>query len=170
MIRRKSEAGLIDLALSGLRFEEIDQLTAYQDVPAADPDAVLTIPEHSIVKMGDIYLLGDHRLACGDSTDPATVAALLGADRPHLMVTDPPYGVDYDPSWRNGALFLNDGARGAGRAVGTVANDTRADWSAAWRLFPGNVAYVWLASTAISTVQASLEASGFVTRYLDNLE
>ena len=50
---------------------------------------------------GDIWCLGPHRIACGDSTDPAAVAALLVSDKPQLMVTDPPYGVNYDPAWRH---------------------------------------------------------------------
>jgi hypothetical protein len=44
--------------------------------------------------------LGSHRVACGDSTNAEAVAALLGDLVPVLMVTDPPYGVDYDPTWR----------------------------------------------------------------------
>jgi hypothetical protein len=53
------------------------------------------------------------------------------------MVTDPPYGVDYDPNWRERAGL------GRQRQTGTVANDQQVDWSAAYRLFPGDVAYVW---------------------------
>ena len=53
------------------------------------------------------------------------------------MVTDPPYGVDYDPAWRNEA-----GASKTKR-TGKVLNDDRADWREAWALFPGDVAYVW---------------------------
>ena len=61
--------------------------------------------------------------------------ALLGQDKPHLMVTDPPYGVDYDPSWRAKAGFNNNTAK-----LGEVLNDDRADWREAWALFPGDVA------------------------------
>jgi hypothetical protein len=54
-----------------------------------------------------------------------------------LMVTDPPYGVDYDPSWRH-AAGVNRSER-----TGRVKNDERADWAEAWALFPGAIAYVW---------------------------
>ena len=65
------------------------------------------------------------------------VAGLLAGVQPHLMVTDPPYGVKYDPAWRNRA-GLGNTAR-----IGKVENDDRADWREAWALFPGDVAYVW---------------------------
>jgi DNA modification methylase len=50
---------------------------------------------------GDLWQLGSHRLICGDSTLADLVGRLLGDVRPLLMVTDPPYGVEYDPSWSN---------------------------------------------------------------------
>jgi hypothetical protein len=87
--------------------------------------------------MAKLRLKSTHRIACGDSTDPETVAALLDNEKPLLMVTDPPYGVEYDPSWRNQA-----GAAKTKR-TGKVLNDDRADWREAWALFPGDVAYVW---------------------------
>jgi DNA modification methylase len=85
------------------------------------------------------------------------------------MVTDPPYGVNYDPGWRNSAARNGATAgrsRGAigGRALGKVQNDDRADWREAWVLFPGDVAYVWHAGLHASDVEASLNASGFFVR------
>ena len=75
------------------------------------------------------------------------------------MVTDPPYGVEYDPAWRKRAgVNLNKGK------LGKVANDNRADWREAWALFPGSVAYVWHAGRYASAVQESLEATGFEVR------
>ena len=72
------------------------------------------------------------------------------------MVTDPPYGVDYDPSWRDEKL----GCFAADR----ILNDDQSDWSAAWSLFPGNVAYVWHAGKKASIVQESLEKVDFQVR------
>jgi DNA modification methylase len=74
------------------------------------------------------------------------------------MVTDPPYGVDYDPDWRNRA-----GASETKR-IGKVMNDDRADWREAWALFPGEVAYVWHGALHATTVAESLTACGFDIR------
>jgi hypothetical protein len=57
----------------------------------------------------DVWLLGRHRLVCGDSTNAEDVERVLAGVRPHLMVTDPPYGVNYDPAWRETA-GLTDGS------------------------------------------------------------
>src|SRR6266481_4297850 len=80
---------------------------------------------------------GGHRLLCGDSTVATDVERVLGVVEPHLMVTDPPYGVRYDPLWRENIVTRF----GDGKAVarGDVQNDDRGDWREAWVLFPGDV-------------------------------
>jgi site-specific DNA-methyltransferase (adenine-specific) len=75
------------------------------------------------------------------------------------MVTDPPYGVNYDPSWRQKA-----GVGSAGAATGKVMNDHKADWRDAWALFPGSVAYVWHAGLQADVVAQSLRACKFAVR------
>jgi len=94
------------------------------------------------VETGQLWVLGEHRLLCGDSTKREDVDQCLGEHHPLLMVTDPPYGVNYDPDWRNKAAAEGKLAYAASR-VGKVKNDDRVDWSAAYRLFPGDVAYTW---------------------------
>lgn len=149
-----SLTGFSDLQLTDL-FSVKTGLVDADEVPALDPTA--------IARVGDVWLLGAHRLACGDSTNPQAVKALLGADKPHLCATDPPYGVEYDADWRNRADRANGKPYGAS-AVGRVTNDERVDWSAAWALFPGTVFYCWHADRHASAVQQSLEQAGFEIR------
>jgi DNA modification methylase len=128
-----------------------------------DPDEVPPLGEETNIKRGDLFALGDHRLMCGDATSPDDVARLLGGDRPALTVTDPPYGVDYDPNWRNEAAEKGL-LRWAPSRTGAVANDGRNDWAEAWLLSPSAIAYCWHAGVHAANVQSSLEAAGFIVR------
>ena len=74
------------------------------------------------------------------------------------MVTDPPYGVNYDPQWRN------DRDLSRSKRTGKVENDGRADWSDAWELFPGSIAYIWHAALHSHTSYESLIRTGFDIR------
>jgi DNA modification methylase len=148
-----------DLDLIGFTEGERAALAAQLVEGLTDPDDVPDLPTEPVAQAGDIWLLGPHRLLCGDSTSTADVERLLAGVKPHLMITDPPYGVNYEPAWRKRAgVNLN------ARKLGKVANDDRADWREAWALFPGSVAYVWHAGRHTSEVQQSLEASGFEMR------
>src|SRR5664280_2699437 len=157
---------LTDLSVLGADLEVLG-FTAEELAKALNPagttgltgeDEVPELPENAITAVGDIWLAGSHRIGCGDSTDAAVVAALLGGLAPELMVTDPPYGVDYDPAWRH-RLGVNRSAR-----RGKVRNDNQADWGAAWGLFPGNIAYVWHGALHATTVAESLVSHGFTVR------
>jgi len=93
-----------------------------------------------------------HRVMCGDSTDAEDVARLLNGLAPRLMVTDPPYGVAYDQTWRSS------------NRTGKVTNDHQYDWEPAYQLSPAKVAYVWHASRYASSVEQGLVAAGFEHR------
>lgn len=127
-----------------------------------DPDVVPAERATGIVA-GDLFELGSHRLLCGDCTVGTDVARLLGDVVPFLMVTDPPYGVDYDPDWRNEAAAKGLIAHAASR-VGLVTNDDRIDWTPAWMLAPSTVCYCWHAGRHASEVQASLESANYEIR------
>jgi DNA modification methylase len=143
--------GFSDAELAALGSNGMDGLT--------DPDAAPEPPALPRSEPGDLWLLGRHRLLCGDSTVANDVSRVLGDVRPHLMVTDPPYGVEYDPAWRTQAGLKHNKQR-----LGKVANDDQADWRQAWTLFPGSVGYIWHAGRHASTVQDSLTAVGFEVR------
>ena len=146
--------GFDDAELETLLAGEVDPETASREGEDDVPEA----PETPISRPGDLWVLGKHRLLCGDATVATDVERVLGDVQPLLMVTDPPYGVEYDPGWRNKA------GAAATRRTGKVLNDDRADWREAWALFPGDVAYVWHGALHATTVADSLEASGFNIR------
>jgi DNA modification methylase len=147
-----------DLGLTGFGADELAAFLNCGTEGLTDPDAVPDVPVDPVTALGDIWVLGRHRIACGSSTDAHTVEAVLAGVKPHLMVTDPPYGVEYDASWRVKAGVNMDAASGK------VLNDDRADWHEAWALFPGDVAYVWHAGIHAGTVAESLLSSEFAIR------
>lgn len=149
-----------DLSLTGFSIEQLEKfLAAPGSEGNTDPDDIPDAPEFPVAEKGDVWVMGRHRLVCGDSTFADDVAKALNGVHPHLMVTDPPYGVNYDPKWRSKAL-----KDGANRAEGAVTNDDRSDWREAWALFPGEVAYVWHAMKTSGVVYESLIASEFDIR------
>ncbi len=152
-------AGLdFDLSLMGFSDDELSGVMADRTSGLTEPDTVPDVPDTPISVLGDVWKLGNHTLVCGDATNADDVANCLNGVTPHLMVTDPPYGVDYDPSWRNAA------GASATKRTGLVLNDDRADWREAWALFPGEVAYVWHGALHAATVAESLIAAGFDIR------
>lgn len=161
--------GDIDLELTGFDQDALDALMP-EVINASEDDFELPgdkeldeLQKKWKTALGQLWTLGPHRILCGDSTKEADVSLVLKGHQPNLMVTDPPYGVEYDPNWRNEAERASGKKVGA-RAVGKVQNDDVADWTPTWRLFPGAVAYVWHAGKFASEVQTSLMAADFDVR------
>ena len=172
--------GVLAAVLEGLQLEGLLESVGFSDDELAElmkdieldgdgttgeieEDEVPEPPDDPITKPGDLWVLGRHRLLCGDSTNVESVSRLLEKAHPFLMVTDPPYGVEYDADWRNEAL-RSDGSPSDGRAIGKVTNDDRVDWTEAYKLFPGHVAYVWHAGRHASDVVLNLNAAEFTMR------
>jgi DNA modification methylase len=86
-----------DLALTGFDQREIDELLNLLDAPGTDEaeDEVPEPPEDPVSKPGDLWVLGDHRLLCGDATVLADVERVLGGQLADMVFCDPPYGVNY---------------------------------------------------------------------------
>jgi DNA modification methylase len=142
-----------DLNLTGFDGRELDELLALPDEEKANEAPPL--PEIAVSCPGDLWILGEHRVLCGDATSPEAVSRLVGDRKPHLMVTDPPYGIELDSEWRDRAGLNGHGAaepsymkdRTTGHKETSISGDTRADWSEAFALVPSlEVAYVWHAS------------------------
>lgn len=88
-----------DLTLIGFSDDELaDLLPDIEELPPkdADADAVPEVPEEPVTKPGDVWLLGKHRVMCGDSTDVLAVEKLMNGSKPDAIFTDPPYGIGID--------------------------------------------------------------------------
>ena len=156
-----------NLDLLGFDDQELARQLADQEAAGlTDEDEIPDVPAAPATRPGDLWLLGprkgrsQHRVLCGDATASGDATRLLGGQPlPLIMVTDPPYGVDLEPEWREEA-GLNPRTRQGGK----VANDDRIDWSEAWALFPGAVAYVWHAGIHAAEVALGLQSCGFQIR------
>jgi DNA modification methylase len=141
--------------LSNINLDRIFALLEEKSDPEIVPLQSLKAP---ITNTGDMWLMGDHRLICGDATKPEVVKILFGDNNPLMMITDPPYGVSYDATWRAEVDNCTN------RKSGKVANDHLCDWSEAYKLFTGNVIYLWHAGVHALTVAQNLIDSGFKIR------
>lgn len=152
-----------DLLEWGFSEQELDiDIQALMGKNEDEESGLLEPTKNPKTKLGDIYQLGNHRLICGDSTLPETVEKLLKGEEPILMVTDPPYGVNYDAAWRKDIK----GKKGTVKAIGKVQNDDQINWALAWYLFKGSVAYVWCASWYLGEVAKDLDNCDFERKNL----
>jgi DNA modification methylase len=143
-----------------LRFDTLVD-PEYKGTSAADPDNVPDIDNSPArTKLGDVYFLGRHKLICGDSADPGVVKRLLGDEVVHSLVTDPPYGIDYDEK-------LSD-MRGARFQREMEGDQVRADfrpWCARWmKNVPwANYAtvYVFMSSQNLHNLRLAFDDAGF---------
>ena len=147
-----------DIELTGFNLDDLGAMLGLEEgAGGSDADDAPEPPDDPITQLGDVWVMGKHRLICGDCTDAETVKRVLDGAAPALMVTDPPYGVNYDPEWRSSLDSID-------RATNATPNDDKADWAKAWALFGGDVGYVWHGGIYRVTVQQSLEACGFDVR------
>jgi DNA modification methylase len=108
------DTGAFDITITGFDEEEIEDLMTQFYVEEEtevkednfDPDKAAEEVQEPITKPGDVWLLGRHRLMCGDSTNIDDVLRLMGGKQADMIFTDPPYNVDYEGS--NGKKIKND--------------------------------------------------------------
>ena len=157
-LQRDIERGLLipEIVFSPEEIQKLVMNSQLTRQELREPPVVSDAPERC--EPGQLWKLGEHRLLCGDATAREDVERLLAGEAPGLMVTDPPYGVQMDPTWRARALDRAD------RRLGGFGKDECSDWTAAWRLFPGDVAYVWHASLQTLAAWSALEATPFEVR------
>jgi DNA modification methylase len=147
------KANGFDLTLTGFSLEELDAMTP-ELVPEADPDDAPDLPVEPKTKPGDVYVLGPHRLVCGDSTSIDNLDRLMRGERADMCWTDPPYNVAYETK------------------AGKIANDDLGDTEfrdflsgafacAFAALKPGGSIYVAHADTEGLNFRAAFTGAGF---------
>jgi len=96
---------------------------------------------------------------CEDSTNIENINKLMNGDKAILCVTDPPYGVNYDPKWRERDLDIKAKGR-------KIIGDDNFDWINIFSFLPIDILYIWIASYNLAKVQFSIEHFGFDTKYI----
>lgn len=159
-----------DLALTGFDVHEIDKLLR-DPLDEERAEQAPPLPDVAVSRLGDLWILGPHRLLCGDATSADDVARLLVNCKPTLLTTDPPYGIELDSEWRDRAGINKHGPaqasymkhRTEGHQNTTISSDTRADWSEAFAHVPSlQVGFVWHASKFTREVLDGLLRIGFL--------
>ena len=116
----------VDLEMLGFSVEELDGLlNALEPTEGlTDEDAVPEPPPEPITKLGDIWILGKHRLMCGDSTSVDAVNRLMASEQPGIVFADPPYGIAHSGKGITAAANGNDFGQILGDEDVSVAIDT----------------------------------------------
>jgi DNA modification methylase len=150
-----------DLALTGFDADELLEIMAGEETTTegnTDEDAAPEVPVNPVSKPGDVWIMGQHRLLCGDATDPASYDTLLGTERVAMIFQDPPYNVDY-------ANSPKDKLRGTNRPI---LNDNLGDGFQDFLLAAfkpalarcNGAVYVAMSSSELDTLQSAFRAAG----------
>jgi DNA modification methylase len=150
-----------DLALTGFDADELLEIMAGEETTSegnTDEDAAPEVPVNPVSKPGDVWIMGQHRLLCGDSTDAASYDTLLGTERVAMIFQDPPYNVDY-------ANTAKDKLRGTNRPI---LNDNLGDGFQDFLLNAfkptlshcSGAIYVAMSSSELDTLQAAFRSAG----------
>jgi DNA modification methylase len=103
-----------NMDLTGFSDEELAELLEPKVVEGeTDPDQTPEVPVDPITKLGDIWILGNHRLMCGDSTSIDAVQEMMAGVKADVLFTDPPYGINFKPQRGTHDIILNDNLNGA---------------------------------------------------------
>ena len=149
-----------NLELMGFDAEEIERLLHGDDDNAGltDDDAVPEVTDDAVTKPGDVWMLGEHKVICGDATKAEDYKVLLGDELADMTVTDPPYNVNY-------ANTAKDKLRGTHRPI--LNDNMGADFAAFLLLACQNIlavtkgaVYIAMSSSELDTLQAAFRAAG----------
>ena len=149
-----------DLDLTGFTADEIAALTPEQIEPGlTDEDEVPELPEQPVTVLGDVWVLGKHRLMCGDSTSIDAVDKLMDGQKADMVFTDPPYGVDYDGGHavkgKRREKLKNDANPEIYEGVMPIIYLASKD---------GAATYLWFSDSKSAAVTAAVTAAGYEVR------
>jgi DNA modification methylase len=166
LLKELQEVPNIDLSLSGFEDDELKKLLKSLDarekkerIESFDLDAAVKAAQSSpVAKLGDIWLLGEHRLACGDATDRDAVQRLMGGNKTAMTFTDPPYNVNYgetmkDKLRQNSNKILNDNLGEVFEPFLEKACKNMLD-------FTDGAVYICMSSSELHTLQKAFIAAG----------
>jgi len=162
-----------DMSTIGFSAEELAALVPQDRAGLTDEDAVPEVRPDPVTRADDIWLLGNHRLMCGDATQAEALTRLCAGASVDLLLTDPPYNVAYGGEKGNAAN--KNKVDGAKRNTQTILNDDMSD--AAFRTFltaafgaaaavmkPGAVFYIWHSDTESYNFRGACKDAGLSVR------
>jgi site-specific DNA-methyltransferase (adenine-specific) len=147
--------------LTGFSDDELNALLNSEIIEGqTDPDEIPEPPVEPVTKLGDIWVLGNHRLMCGDSTSIDSAMKLMGKDQSDLLITDPPYNVAYEGKTEERLTIENDSMendqfRQFLRDVYSTANSVMRE---------GAVFYIWHADSEGHNFRAAAFENGWKVR------
>lgn len=155
-----------ELNISGFTDKEIQEVIDQYDMrldletEAIDDGFEFELPEKPKAALGDIYQLGRHRLMCGDSTNKAHIELLMDGEKADLLITDPPYNVNYEGKTEAALKIKNDN-----KTASEFYDFLRSAFSSVYdNLKEGASFYVWYASSEVINFVNSLVDSQFMVK------
>ena len=150
-----------DMELTGFTLEEIDALTPEEIAPGlTDEDAVPEVQAEPVSKLGDVWLLGKHRVMCGDSTSIEALEQLCGGQLVDMWLTDPPYNVAYEGGTKDALTIKNDSM--ADDQFRQFLRDSYVAADAVMK--PGAVFYIWHADSEGYNFRGAAQDAGWKVR------
>ncbi len=158
----REDFGIEDMSLIGFSAEDLAEILpdALIDTTGGltDPDDVPEVPEAPVTRPGDVWVLGKHRLLCGDSTVATDVQKVLGDVKADLCFCDPPYNVDY--AGGVGAEKAGKGRRIKNDALGDGFGQFLYDACVLINAHTDGAVYICMSSSELQTLQAAFKSAG----------
>lgn len=143
----------VDLEIAGFGAGELERLLAAAKDQPSFPDEAPALPEQPTTAKGDVWLLGRHRLLCGDATDPSDLKRVLNGQLADMVFTDPPYNVAYEGKTSKRLTIEND-------ALGAEFGDFLESACSALLAVNKGAAYICMSSSEIDVLKSAFERAG----------